>query len=114
MAGFCHKLSCEAHHEQTFKQFVEIVHVYMQMYACTTVIFPQTTYSRYDLVKHILTSYLANKEGHRTICSVKYLFGGYIVLANNFDYIIYPLENSGIEFEKSIYIDTYFSFLGLS
>ena len=36
---------------------------------------------------------------------MKYLFGGDIVLARNFDDIICPLQNPGIEFATSIFID---------
>ena len=47
-------------------------------------------------------------EGHRTICSVKYLFGGDFIQARIFGEIIRPLENSEIELARIIEIDTYF------
>ena len=49
----------------------------------------------------LFVSKLVNgEEGHRTICSVKYLFGGDFILARIFGEIFCPLENSGNEFAK--------------
>ena len=41
-------------------------------------------------------------EGHLTICSVKYLFGGNFILARIFGEIFCPLEISEVEFAKII------------
>ena len=41
---------------------------------------------------------LINIEGHCTICSVKYLFGGDFTLARIFGEMFFPLEKSDIEF----------------
>ena len=51
------------------------------------------------------------EEGHRTICSVKYLFGGDFTLARIFGEILFPLENSDIEFANMLQIDTYSNLL---
>ena len=53
-------------------------------------------------------------EGLRTICSVKYLFGGDFILARIFVDIFCPLENSGIEFGKTVKLIPIFHFYKLA